>query len=122
MGQNARLSMNKKRVFRWAIILGCLYLIVTTSQSIIDLWHSGDKLTTREAQLVALQKQQQDLLKEKKRVESESYLEKIARNDLGLSKPGEEVIIIPLELLVQTTVATPDATPNWKKWTNLFVW
>lgn len=114
--------MPKKRLIRWAITLLCLYLIVTTSQAIVDLWRAGDKLIRREKELAALEAAQKELLKEKKRVESPEYLEKVARNQLGLSKPGEEVVIVPQDLLAQGPVASPDATPNWKKWVNLVLY
>ncbi|MBI4099809.1 septum formation initiator family protein [Candidatus Microgenomates bacterium] len=113
--------MNQKRFLRWLIIIVSFYLIVTTSQAIVDLWRSGDKLTNRERELAALQVQQQELTKQKKRVESQDYLEKVARNELGMSKPGEEIIIVPPELLAQSPEASPDATPNWEKWMKLLL-
>lgn len=111
--------MNRKRLLRWLIIIVCFYLIVTTTQAIVDLWRSGDKLTRRERELAALQAQQQELLKQKKTVESQDYMERVARNQLGLSKPGEEVIIVPSDLLASGPVASADATPNWQKWARL---
>ncbi len=113
--------MTRRRFLRWLIVIICFYLIVTTSQAIVDLWRAGDKLTRREQELAALQSQQQDLLKEKRRVESQEYLEKVARNQLGLSKPGEEVIIVPQDLLARPPTTLPDTTPNWQKWVKLLL-
>lgn len=113
--------MNKKRTIRWLIIIICVYLIVTTSRAIVDLWRSGDKITRRETELNQLNEQNRELLKQKKIVESPEYLEKVARNELGLSKPGEEVIILPADLLAQAPVASIDATPNWQKWMKLWL-
>lgn len=110
-----------KRFIRWIIIVVCLFLIVTTGQSIGDLWHSGDKLARREKEITSLQEKKKKLLMEKAKVESPDFLEKIARDQLGMSKPGEQIIIIPSELLAQSPVATPDATPNWKKWLGLLL-
>ncbi len=84
------------------------------------MWRSGDKLTRRETQLSQLNKQNSELVKEKNVVESPDYLEKIAREQLGMSKPGEQVIIIPGELLAQGPQPVADNTPNWKKWMKLF--
>lgn len=114
--------MPKNRLVRTAILLISLYLIVTTSKSIIDLWHSGDKLTRRERELATLKKDNLDLLRRQKRVESLEYLERVARDQLGLSKPGEKLIIIPEELLVDNSPVTPsDTTPNWQKWLKLIL-
>lgn len=112
--------MTKSRIIRWAIIIISLYLIVTTSKSIIDLWGAGDKLTSREQNLVSLRKERDNLLKLKSKVDSNDYLEHVARDELGLSKPGEQLIIIPKELLTDNSpVASPDASPNWQKWARL---
>lgn len=112
--------MTRKRLIRWLVVIISFYLIVTTSQAIVDLWRAGDKLTRRDKELAALSAQQGELLKEKKRVESEGYLEKVARNQLGLSKAGEEVIIVPQDLLAQGPVASVDATPNYVRWWKLW--
>lgn len=112
--------MPKKRAIRWLIIIICFYLIITTIRAMVDLWKSGDKVTRREQELASLEKEQEELLKQKRIVESPQYLEKIARNQLGLSKSGEEVIIVPEDLLLEAPVASPDATPNWQKWMRLW--
>lgn len=111
--------MSKNRWLRWAVIIICVYLIVTTLRSMVDLWRAADKLTRREQALAALMAQQDALLREQNKVNSPDYLEKVAYDQLGLSKPGEEVIVIPKELLKESPMASPDATPNWKKWTRL---
>jgi len=98
-----------------------IYLIVTTLRSMVDLWRARDKLTRREQAVVALQKQHDELLRQQNKVESPGYLERIARDQLGLAKPGEEIVIIPEELLAMGPVASADATPNWKRWARLLL-
>lgn len=112
--------MNRKQAARLAIIIIGLYLIVTTIQSIFDLFKAGDKLTTREKRVEVLQKEQEELLRQRAIVNNPNFLEKTARDQLGLSKPGEEIIIIPQDLLKDNTpVIPPDTTPNWQKWVKL---
>ncbi len=114
--------MKRNRLVRLGIIVVCLYLIVTTAASLVDLWRAGDKLTSREENLAALQAEGRDLQRQKNEVESGNYLERIARDELGMSKPGEQVLIIPQDLLaVGEQTATPDATPNWQKWVRLLL-
>jgi cell division protein FtsB len=112
--------MQNKKILRLLAILFCLYLIVTTVKAIFDLWKAGDKLTDRQARVAALQKEQENILRQKAVAESPFYLEKVARDQMGLTKPGEEVIIIPKELLVDSLpVASQPAIPNWQKWVRL---
>jgi len=111
--------MVNRRLVRWIIIVICAYLIVTTLRSMVDLWGARDKLTRRQQALAALQIQRDDLLRQQNRVNSPGFLEKVARDQLGMSKPGEQVVIIPAEFLAQGPTASPDGTPNWKKWVRL---
>lgn len=112
--------MNRKQATRLAVIILALYLIVTTIQSIFDLWKAGDKLTAREKRVEVLKKEQEELLRQKAVVNNPNFWEKVARDQLGLSKPGEEMIIIPQDLLKDNTpIILPDTTPNWRKWTRL---
>ena len=53
--------------------------------------------------------------------QSASYREKIARERMGLRKPGEEVIVILPEAkpkIVEKDV--DDSMPNYQKWWNFF--
>jgi cell division protein FtsB len=114
--------MFNQKVLRLIVFVFCLYLIVTTIKAIFDLWKAGDKLTDRQARVAVLQKDQENLLRQKAEAESPLYLEKVARDQMGLSKPGEEVIIIPKELLVDNSrVASEPAMPNWRKWARLLL-
>lgn len=104
------------------IAIICIYLIVTTIQAILDLWRAGDKEVTREKNLAELRQEQDKLLQKKAAIETPAYWEKVARDQLGMVKPGEEVVIIPQELLAdQAKIATPDASPNWQKWARLLL-
>ncbi len=112
--------MTRKQAARLIIVLIGLYLIVTTIQAIFDLWKAGDKLTQREKRVEVLKKDQENLQRQKAIASNPNFLEKTARDQLGLSKPGEEIIIIPQDLLKDNTpIIPPDTTPNWKKWQRL---
>ena len=112
--------MSKNRLLRWGIIVVCIYLIITTLSSMVELWRSRDKMTRREKELAHLETERDDLLRRQIRATSSGYFEKVARDQLGLGKPGEEAIIIPEELLKAGVVEVfSDSTPNWKKWWKL---
>lgn len=113
--------MSRKQFVRIIIIVISVYLIVTTVRSMVDLWNAGDKLTKRQQTLAVLQQEQQRLLERKAKVESEEYLEKVARDELGLSREGEETILIPAELLAAPAPKAYDLqAPYWQQWASLF--
>lgn len=51
-------------------------------------------------------------------VKSEAYVEDVARQQLGLKKPGERVIIVDAATTTGPRVNAVDrpAAPSWKKW------
>jgi cell division protein FtsL len=111
------MKLNSKRIVRGVIVLVCLYLVITTIQAINDLWRAGDKLTNREMELKQVKKENERLLLEKRRIKSDDYLEKIARDDLGMSRRGERVVLIPEELLADNSQRVEkEDVPNWKQW------
>ncbi len=66
--------------------------------------------------------EERDKLKiEQETVNSEFYLEKVAREELHLTKPGETVVIVPESVLVGTQAndvgdQTKEVKPNWSLW------
>lgn len=113
-------TRGKIQLGKLVAIVICLYLIVTTIKAIADLWRAGDKHTNRQMRVETLKKEQEELLKKKAAASRPGFLEKVAYDQLGMSRPGEEIIIIPQELLVdRTPVIAVDNTPNWQKWVRL---
>lgn len=56
-------------------------------------------------------------------VKSEAYVEDVARQQLGLKKPGERVIIVDAATStgLRAAVESEAAVPSWKKWWWYFV-
>lgn len=67
-----------------------------------------------------LEEEQKKLIKEREYVQSEYYLEKVARDELHLSKQGETVVIVPEDKLKAPDVINKTEVkteiPNWMKW------
>lgn len=113
--------MERNKLIRALIIVVCVYLIITTIQGSVELLKSGEKVTRREKELAMLSKEKQDLIFRNKQAESMSYLERVAYEKLGLSRIGEEVIIVPKELTTQQVSEEVEVKePNWQKWMRLF--
>lgn len=93
-------------------------------RSIYSLWQKRDLLVQRENEL-AKQKQEHAKLRDvQRRVESEEFVEKEARNKLFLQKPGESRVVVDKKLIDAVigakTEIKKDTRPNWQQWWELF--
>lgn len=119
-GQNIRLITNIVIVF--VIVLLSLSLI----GNIVRILGANQKLTEAKNKILAAEKEQKDLERKVAEAKSPEFIEREARDKLGLAKEGETVIVLPdaqtLKLLAPThekdETFLPD--PNWKKWMKLF--
>ncbi len=88
--------MNKRKGSKlWIVIV--LGLIVYLSCILID---QQKELSSKRAQMNGLnarieqgEKEKEALLKQKKNINSDAYAEKVAREELGMIKPGEKKFI-----------------------------
>lgn len=112
--------MLKKLVFGlFSLIL--LSLIVNFSRQTVRLWRSADVLKEKKDELAVLEKKNEELKDELKRIESPEFIEEAAREKLGLGKEGEVVVILPSgDLAAQENYRMDKEPPNWKKWWRLF--
>lgn len=85
-----------------------------------DIIEKAKKDLERETQ------EQKELLKLKEKVISEEFIEKQARDKLGLAKEGEVVVVLPDEETLKK-LAPPDEeevfleiAPPWKQWVRMF--
>lgn len=104
------------------LVLSLIIIIIGLSRSIYDLWKKQDLVISYQKQL-AKQKNENQVLKQKlSQTNDPRFVEEQARDNLFLSKPGEQNVLIPSELLIGTNSAKPieDLIPNWRKWLNLF--
>ena len=85
---------------------------------------AGDRLTETTEVLHSLQVQNEKLKQQLQEVKTPQFIEQQARDKLGLARPGETVVIIPIDKLNQVLGASQSATivrlPNWMGWLRLF--
>lgn len=88
-------NRQKFRLLRFPILIMCVVFVVTGS-SVWQIWKLHSQV---ENQLAQLNQEKTSLLKEKKRLQDEivqlntpSYIEQLAREQLGLVKHGEILI------------------------------
>jgi cell division protein FtsB len=111
----------KKEVIFTTIISILVFIIV--SFLIASNFRINQRRTDLKDQLQVLQNQYQSLLQQKEELESQTsqasgqdYLEKEARENFNLKKPGEEVVtVLPLE-------EGGDKTTEQRVWWNPFTW
>lgn len=110
------------------LVLGIgLILSISLIKSISKISHSDEKITEAKEEVIALEKENEDLAKKFSKVESLQFIEKEARDKLGLAQKGEIVVVLPDDntlrslspKLTSKEVNLPD--PNWKKWLKLFL-
>jgi cell division protein FtsB len=114
--------MRDKLITTSLIVIG-FYLIVSSVKDIWFLSQKGQEVEKAQKTLDKAVEEKQRLEKQLQYTESPDFVEKEARNKLGMSKPGETVIILPTN--VEQIVGSPEEPkkveiPNWKKWGILF--
>jgi len=85
----------KAKVFLWIVLIG--FLVYTNVNIFLEIERGGKDLKNLEAATESLNKEKEKLDFELGNTNSEAYLERVAREELGLQKPGEQVIVIKKE-------------------------
>lgn len=111
-----------KRILFGILVLSLSLIIIGLSRSIYDLWKKQDLVISYQKQLVKQKNENQTLKQKLSLTNNPKFVEEQARDNLFLSKPGEQNVLIPSELLTSSGSAKPieDLIPNWRKWLNLF--
>lgn len=119
------MSMRRQLLRGIAILLGA-YFIVSLSRDVSELLESQERIIKQEEGVNKLEQEQEELVQELEYVMSEEFVEKEARDKLLMSRPGEEVYVLP-ELDKSESVGGVDSVDgdvrklaNWEKWLRLF--
>lgn len=110
----------KRRFIRVTIFLICILLIVNLSRSLVDLWKKGDSLDQEEERFAKARFENEELTRESEKLQSPEYIEREARDKLGLAREGETVVVIPeiTQQVSTTTNQTEEISQNtvWRQW------
>ncbi len=92
---------------------------------IFDALKVGDRLEESAERLHTLEIKNQELKKKLLEVKSPEFIEKQARDKLGLAKEGETIVVIPQEKIDAILGASKKLEelrlPNWQGWLKLFL-
>ncbi len=115
--------MGKKQWIKLAWLVGGLYLCLVLGRSLWELVRAEGRVDQARVELGKLQAEGQKLKLRLDEVQTPDFVEKEARDVLGLQKPNEKVIIVP-ELKLPKTPLDLDSKKVgeaiWEKWVDLF--
>lgn len=110
----------KLRYLKLIIAGASLLAIFSLSRSVYAIWRKRDIVKARESALRQAEAENRRLKDKLAQVQSPFYVEKIARDKLGLAKPGEVIVLLPTKTDVQQEQIMPRAeVPPWKQWWQL---
>ena len=120
------LGQKVKLYLKYLIVLLVILLVWSLAQNIQRIIGSKDKITQAQKIVNELKMQNSQLKKQVELTKSTQFIEREARNKLGLAKEGEIVVILPeaetLKLLAPIRPKDEEflPKPNWQKWMELF--
>lgn len=120
----------KSRLFRLLLAIFYLILAYNLTRSIVVLWYKKDIIVDSQEALTQAQAENARLKAKLEEVNSPDFIDKEARNRLGMIKEGEKLVLLPSSQINQLSEETSlsdqpedkkaDNLPNWKKWWKLF--
>ncbi len=112
-----------KKIFYILIIIASIYISNNLIQSIYNLLQKKDLVTQARSELSQERNEYEKLKDQLQRVNRVDFIEEEARNKLFMVQPGEQIVLVPREVL-QTSDKDEEriiaTTPNWKKWIDYF--
>lgn len=115
-----------KRYFRPLALIVCIGLIVSMGRTTISLLGKRGLVDQEAKKVEELEAEQARLLEIKERVGSDSFIEKEARDKLGLAREGESIVVLPPpEVLRRLAPPLEDEEysqdlPIYERWKKMF--
>ena len=120
-------SKFKYKIIGW-IFVGLVILFgLSILKNILRINRVNNEIARKETDVEKLKVKNSELQKKIEELGSEVYIESQIRNNLGLVKEGEIVVVLPdpelLRKLAPVYEKEEKELPivNWKKWLNLFI-
>lgn len=112
--------MIKNPWVRGIVIFLSLILSVRAVATIIDLRARKYTVTERKDAVEVVKKNNEALQKQLEAIQSEDFVEKIARDKLGMVKDGESIVLLPDEIKSAEKRGELQKQTNWQQWWGLF--
>ncbi len=120
-----RLLAGKQRLIAAVMVAFSGLLLFSFGGLVLNAYHLNRQADGLRQEIKALQADNEKLQKEATYLQSDEGLEKLAREQLGWTKPGETgVVAVPSKNQDHPNTSPPPPprreTPNWQRWWNLF--
>jgi cell division protein FtsB len=115
-----------RRLIAVATGLASVYLVILTGQRALDAYRANQEVQAVHADIVKLRARNIELQNQLASGQIDEDIERTAREELGLTKPGDHPIILVWPPGTRPSApapaaATPVEEPNWREWLHLFV-
>ena len=90
------------RIIRISLFIFALVSAVALVRSVYDLWQKGGILEAEEERFAKVRYTNEELRQQDEELKDPMYIEEQAREKLGLSRPGEAIVVLPPKTSVQT--------------------
>lgn len=109
-----------RKAVHYMIIIFQIMLIISLVKGIQLAVRARERVGQLQEERDKLQREKQNLTEELSYVQSEYYLEKVAREELQMVQPGETVVLIPQDVtekkLAESNIEQKKDLPNYLKW------
>lgn len=115
-----------RKYIKYLLILGLLAVIFSMGRTVVGLLEKGEALNEVRSEVEKLKKEQEELLRKKEQVQNDEFIEKEAREKLGLAKEDETVVVLPKEEILKRLAPKPEEEstnkplPIWRRWVEMF--
>lgn len=110
----------RTRLFGIGVLLVNLLIILSLVRSVYDIRKRGDIVSERRKELNLLESENVRLKKSLEEAQSPEYIERLARNKLGMAKPGDTIILFEKPDASGSARNQGDIRSNLQKWWGLF--
>jgi cell division protein FtsL len=103
-----------------------LYVLVATGQKALENYRLNQEADALRADIVALRAENIQLQQDIERARKDAAIETIAREQLGLIKPGDHPLVViprqgePVSAAPATPAPSPPPRPIWQQWYDYF--
>lgn len=112
---------NMKSIKWWIFVVINLALAVKLGWGVVRLWKTGGLVEEAEKEVSDLKKENSSLQEKLVYVNSPEFVEKEARDKLGLGREGETIVVMPDNANSKSQIPNPNNEPNWRKWWDLYI-
>lgn len=119
--------MTKKRLIRFIILIITIWIAIRLAYTTYDVWKRRDVVKERQTELNRATTENSNLKRQLEEIQSPDFIEKEARDKLGLVKSGESIVLLstpiptgkPLDM-GNTSTKSDSLIPIWKQWWKIF--